>query len=232
LLSSLFERADRLAGHDRLCFLNADILLTDDFLASSTRLAQLRERSLMVGRRCDVDITEPLDFSKPNWCESARSLARERGKLRPPQWIDYFVFPRDLLRAQVPDFAVGRPGYDNWLLWKVRSMGIPVIDASEVLLAIHQNHDHSQQGGETLFWNGAEAQQNYALLGTHFATIDNATHRLTQNGLHRNYYHWVVLARRKAQGIHSAVWFALLDLTRPLRRRLGLRARHSQGPPR
>src|ERR1019366_7468872 len=47
LLSSLFDRAERLARHDRLCFLNADILLTDDFLATSTRLAQIHERSLM-----------------------------------------------------------------------------------------------------------------------------------------------------------------------------------------
>jgi len=232
LLSSLFERADRLAEHDRLCFLNADILLTDDFLAASTGLAQLRERSLMVGRRCDVDIKEFLDFSKPDWRESVRSLARECGKLRPPQWIDYFVFPRDLLRAQVPDFAVGRPGYDNWLLWKVRSMDIPVVDATEVVLAIHQNHDHSQQGGENTFWNGAEAHQNYALLGNHFATLDNATHRLTPNGLRPNHYHWVALAKRKVQGIRSAAWFGLLDWTRPLRRRLGLRERHSPEPPR
>jgi hypothetical protein len=232
LLSSLFERADRLAGHDRLCFLNADILLTEDFLAASARLAQLRERSLMVGRRCDVDIKDPLDFSKPDWRESVRSLARERGRLRPPQWIDYFVFPRDLLRAQVPDFAVGRPGYDNWLLWKVRSIGVPVVDATDVVLAIHQNHDHSHQGGEETFWNGAEAQRNYALLEDHFATIDNATHRLAPTALRPNHYHWVALAKRKSLGIRNAVWFTLLDLTRPLRRRLGLRQRRSLDPPR
>src|SRR5579863_6767156 len=67
LLSSLFDRADRLAGHDRLCFLNADILLTEDFLAAATRLADIRESSLMVGRRCDLDITQSLDFSQPDW---------------------------------------------------------------------------------------------------------------------------------------------------------------------
>jgi hypothetical protein len=211
--------------------LNADILLTDDFLAASARLGQLRERSLMVGRRCDLDIKDPVDFSKPNWRESVRSLARDRGKLRPPQWIDYFVFSRDLLHGQVPDFAVGRPGYDNWLLWKVRSMDVPVVDATKVVLAIHQNHDHSQQGGENTFWNGAEARQNYALLGTHFATIDNATHRLSPNGLRPNYYHWVALTKRKGLGVRNAAWFALLNLTRPLRRRLGLRQRHSPEPP-
>jgi len=233
LLSSLFDRAGRLARHDRLCFLNADILLTDDFLAASTRLAQMRERSLMVGHRCDLDITEPLDFSNPNWREAIRSVARKRGKLRPPQWIDFFVFPRDLLRGQVPPFAVGRPGYDNWLLWKVRSMGVPVVNVTEVVLAIHQNHDYSHhQGGENTFWHGAETQQNYALLGGHFATLDNATHRLTPDGLRPNYYHWVALAKRKTLGIRNAVWFKILDLTRPLRRLLGLRQRHSPEAPR
>jgi hypothetical protein len=233
LLSSLFDRADRLARHGRLCFLNADILLTDDFLAGSTRLAQMHDRSLMVGRRCDVDITEPYDFSKPDWGEHLRSMARVRGRLRPPQWIDFFVFPRCLLSQQVPPFAVGRPGYDNWLLWKVRSMGVPVVDVTDVVLAIHQNHDYSHhQGGESGFWHGAEAQQNYVLLGKgHFATLDNATHRLTPNGLRPNYYHWVAQAKHKVLGARNAAWFGVLGLTRPLRRRLGLRHRDSPEAP-
>jgi hypothetical protein len=231
LLSSLFDRADRLARHDRLCFLNADILLTDDFLAASSKLAQLRKRSLMVGRRCDVDITEPLDFSAPDWPERARAQARERGKMRPAQWIDYFVFPRGLLSGQVPPFAVGRPGYDNWLLWKVRSMGVPVVDATAVVRAIHQNHDYSfHPGGLDGLWKDVEANQNRELRQGHFATIDNATHLLTPNGLHPNYYHWVVLAKRKAAAARSAAWFGLLDVTRPLRRRLGLG--HSPEAPR
>jgi hypothetical protein len=227
LLSSLFDRADRLARHDRLCFINADILLTGDFLAASSRLAKLHERSLMVGRRCDVDIAGPLDFLQPDWADRLRSMARERGKLRPPQWIDFFVFPRGLLARQVPPFAVGRPGYDNWLLWKVRSMGVPVVDATQVVLAIHQNHDYAHHpGGQKGLWQDVEAQQNYALLGKgHFATIDNATHRLTPNGLRPNYYHWVAQAKRKAAAARSAAWFGLLDLTRPLRRLLGLRQR-------
>jgi hypothetical protein len=234
LLSSLFDRADRLARHDRLCFLNADILLTDDFLAAATKLSQLHARSLMVGRRCDLDITQPLDFSAPDWGKRLRSIARESGKLRPPQWIDLFVFPRGMLRDQVPPFANGRPGYDNWLLWKVRSMGVPVVDATRVVLAIHQNHDYSHHpGGQTGLWKDVEARQNYALLGKgHFATIDNATHLLTPNGLRPNYYHWIAQAKRKASDARNAAWFGLLNLTRPLRRRLGQRERHSPEAPR
>ena len=228
LLSSLFDRADRLARHDRLCFLNADILLTDDFLAACSQLSKIYERSLMVGRRCDVDITEPWDFSHPDWGLRLRSLARERGKLRPPQWIDFFVFPRGLLYERIPPFAVGRPGYDNWLLWKVRSMRVPVVDATPVVLAIHQNHDYSHHpGGQQGLWQDVEAKQNYALLDGHFATIDNATHRFAPDGLRPNYYHWVAKAKRKVSGARNAAWFGLLNLTRPLRRWLGLRPRPS-----
>jgi hypothetical protein len=234
LLSSLFDRADRLARHGRLCFLNADILLTEDFLAASRKLNQTRETSLMVGRRCDLDITETVDFSQTGWGERLRSMARAKGKLRPAQWIDYFVFPRGLLLQKVPPFAVGRPGYDNWLLWKVRSMRVPVVDATQVVMAIHQNHDYSHHpGGQSGLWQDVEARQNYALLGKgHFATIDNATHRLTPNGLRYNYYHWVAKTRRGTTSAAYAVWFGLLDVTRPLRRFLGLRPRHSPEAPR
>jgi len=60
-----------------------------------------------------------------------------------------------------------------------------------------------------------------------YATLENATHRLTPSGLRPNYFQWVVLAKRKAKSSAYAGWFGLLDLTRPLRRLLGLRHRHS-----
>jgi hypothetical protein len=230
LLSSLFDRAERLARHDHLCFLNADILLTDDFLPCCIKLNQIREPSLMVGRRCDVDIIQAWDFSQPDWNQRLRSVAHESGKLRPSQWIDYFAFPRGLLRDQVPPFAVGRPGYDNWLLWKVRSMRVPVVDATQVVLAIHQNHDYSHHpGGQSGLWKDVEAQQNQALMGKgHFATIDNATHKLTPKGMQTNYYHYFAQTRRKLVSAGSAAWFGILGLTRPLRSRLGLRQRHTR----
>ena len=233
LLSSLFEHAERLARNDRLCFLNADILLLEDFLAASARLSQTHPRFLMVGRRCDLDITEPWDFAVPNWASRLRAAARENGKLRPPQWIDYFVFPRGLFSGQVPRFAVGRPGYDNWILWKVRSMGVPVVDATEVVLAIHQNHDYSHHpGGQKGLWQDVEARQNAELMDGHFATIDNATHRLTPAGMRPNYYHWVAQARRRSAAARASAWFGFLNLTRPLRRRLGLRRDPSSEAPR
>jgi hypothetical protein len=102
------------------------------------------------------------------------------------------------------------------------------VDASPVVQAVHQNHDYAYHpDGEAGVWQGEEAQQNYALLdgGRCFATIQNATQRLGAQGLHANYYHWVVVGRRRVQAARNALWFGLLNLTRPLRQRLGLRQR-------
>ena len=58
-------------------------------------------------------------------------LAVETDRQRPPQWIDYFVFSRGLrMQARFRQFVVGRPGWDNWLLWYPLSIGVPVVDAS------------------------------------------------------------------------------------------------------
>ena len=225
-LSSLFGRAEALARNEILCFLNCDILLMADFRRAVERVAAAHKRFLMVGRRWDTDIRAPVDFAQPDWQPRLRALALQQGRQRPPQWIDYFVFSRGLYRQQIPPFVIGRPGFDNWLVWKARSLKFGVLDASAVVLAVHQNHDYSHHPqGEKGVWQGEEAQRNYALLGggRYFHTIENATHRLTPGETRRNWRHWYALGRRAAAGAASRVWFALLGITRPVRHRLGLR---------
>jgi hypothetical protein len=232
-LNALFDRAQHLAKHDLLCFLNCDILLMEDFRNAVSAAALAYPRFLMVGRRWDVRIEAPLDFSLADWGQRVRALALETNRQRPPQWIDYFAFSRGLFHGQILPFAVGRPGYDNWLIWKTRSLKVPVIDASEVMVAAHQNHDYSHHlDGEKGFWGGPETKANEKLLGPwwRFNTIEDATHRLTPRGLRRSFRHWPVLCSRAIGVTRSAIWFGLLGLTRPVRHRLGLRqGRNEEG---
>src|SRR5437899_1115103 len=73
----------------------------------------------------------------------SRSRAAQRARQVHPSWgIDYFVFTRGLLDP-VPPFAVGRPSFDNWFIYRARSRRAPVIDATPAVLAVHQNHDYS-----------------------------------------------------------------------------------------
>jgi hypothetical protein len=233
-LSPLFDDAQDIARFGCLCYVNCDIILLSDFRAAVERVLPFNGSFLMAGQRWDTDINAPLDFSAPDWEKIVGHKSLEANHQRPSPLSDYFVFSRGLFYKNTPPFVIGRPGWDNWLVWYARHSGARVVDATEVVHAIHQNHDYSYHPeGEAGVWQGEEAQQNYALLGEgHFATIDNATHRLIPNGLRPNYYHWVSQTKRKVKGVGYAVWFGLLDLTRPLRRLLGLRQRNSPEAPR
>jgi len=225
-LTSIFDQAQDLARYDLLCYVNCDILLLSDYARALSAVAARFPRFLMVGQRWDTDIRQPIPFHLSGWEDRVRQRSAEDNHLRPPNWIDYFTFRRGLFYKNTPPFVIGRPGWDNWLLWKARSSGAAVIDASEAVRAIHQNHDYSYHpDGEAGVWQGEEAQHNYALLenGRFFGTIENATHRLSPSGFRRNYRHWGVLAARAARHLADRVWFAGLNVTRPVRHRIGLR---------
>jgi hypothetical protein len=223
-LADIYDRAQAAARHEVVCHVNCDIILMADFLQGVARVAAGEKRFLMAGRRWDVDLTGAIDFSSADWETIVDRLAVEIDRQRPPQWIDYFAFSRGLYSQQIPDFVVGRPGWDNWLLWYPLSIGVPVVDASRVVRAVHQNHDYAYHPeGEKGVWEGEEAQENYRLMRGKFATLANASHLLTSRRLRRNYGARWILARQYAVGTWYWVWFGLLNLTRPARHRLGVR---------
>jgi len=225
-LADIYDQAQEAARHDVLCYVNCDILLMSDFRRAVDSVSKLCGRFLLAGRRWDVDIREPWDYQAPDWEERLRALARQTNRQRPRHWIDYFVFPRGLYYRRVPEFLIGRPGWDNWLLWYARSSGATLVDASPMVCAVHQDHDYSYHpDGEKGVWEGEEALENYRLLDANrkFLTLSNATHVLRANGLRRNYWHWLVQVGRKAGQWFAPSWFRLLDVSRPLRHRIGLR---------
>lgn len=223
-LADIYEQAQAAARHELVCHINCDIILKADFLGAVKRVAASDKRFLMAGRRWDVDVTAPIDFSEADWEQRIDELAAMEQRQRPPQWIDYFVFSRGLFAGQVPAFVIGRPGWDNWLLWYPLSIGVPVVDASSVVRAVHQNHDYGYHPqGEKGVWEGEEAQENYRLHTGKFATLANATYVMTKRGLRRNYKApWTSARQRTAERLSQA-WFGVLNLTRPARQRLGVR---------
>jgi hypothetical protein len=225
-LASIYDQAQELARHDLLCHLNCDILLLDDFPPAVKRVAGASEPFLLAGRRWDVDIRESVPFENVGWRDQIRKLALKTNRQRPSQWIDYFVFRKGLFHKQIPEFVIGRPGWDNWLLWHALRSGARLIDVSAVVCAVHQNHDYGYHPeGEKGVWEGEEAQENYALLENRrkFRTLDNATHLLTNDGLRRNHRAWYFQAKQDAYDRLSPAWFRFLDVTRTLRHRIGLR---------
>ena len=142
LVSDLFRQAEALGRGASLCYVNADILLFDDFAQAASRVARGADSFLMVGRRTDLDFTDPIDFQRGTWEPEIRNRVQREGKLQIARSIDYFVFSRGLYGG-MPALAIGRFWWDNWLLWRARSLGAKVVDASKAVLVVHQNHDYS-----------------------------------------------------------------------------------------
>ncbi len=101
---------------------------------------------------------------------------------------DYFVYPREV-DFGLPPFAVGRPGWDNWMIGRALQLGFPVIDMTPSTTVVHQNHDYGHvQGRRGLDWEGPEADRNLQLggwLDRYKHSPSNATHVLAPNGLYR-----------------------------------------------
>jgi hypothetical protein len=184
LINSAFSSVARMANNPLLCYVNGDIMFTDELTRA---VSSIRKRKfLMVGKRYNVQISEPWDFSDSQWSGRLLKFTRENGILYRDDAIDYFVFPRDSKLTVLLPFAVGRPRWDNYFLFRCRKLGYPLIDATSVVTAIHQNHDYSHVPQQTGYlWEGPEADANIRLLGDEsraFGLID-ATHKLTESGL-------------------------------------------------
>ena len=224
MLDDLLAKGQRAASHRTVCFVNADIILTQAWMRAVRLAAEWRPQFMMVGRRWDLDVVAPLDFSAPSWANDLIDCARTSGRLATNMYIDYFVFPRGML-VDVPPFVIGRPCYDNWLLWSVRDRGISLIDATNGAPVIHQNHDYSHikpargdLGDLQSYLKGEDTRSNAALAGDwkRFFYTDHATHVVTEAGVRRALSRPYVLARIELLRRH------LVDFTRPLRHRLGV----------
>jgi hypothetical protein len=163
LVNSIFDLARRASTSPFLAYVNADILLLPDIVRATQQVASQAERFLIIGQRWDLDIRQALDFGL-SWDQRLVARTRQEGHLHAPAGSDYFVFPRSIF-VEMPEFAIGRAGWDNWMIFHARSLGLPVVDATPSLMVIHQNHDYNHLPGGEPHYDHAESRQNETLAG-------------------------------------------------------------------
>ena len=184
LVSSVFSIAQDIANHQLMCYVNTDIILMSDFLPAVQRIHKWP--FLMIGHRRDIELNEPVNFDDAQWESWLRARVVEYSKFR-PHGLDYFLFPRGLYEG-IPPFAIGRTGWDNWLVYWARSLKVPVIDATKAITVVHQNHDYSHHPqGKAGVWKGPEKKRNIELMGGSKYSFDvkHATFLLTPKGIRR-----------------------------------------------
>jgi hypothetical protein len=184
VLSDVFTSASKLAQGDYLVYTNADILFCQD-LAELVKAVEAKDFFLS-GCRTNLDVNSPLVFSA-GWQDRFAELVRQEGERAGPDAGDYFVFPRRSRMVELPDFAVGRPGWDNWMFMAAIAKRVPFANVSDHVLAVHQNHGYGHVAAAYgKKWEGPEGDENKRLAGAfRIFTLDDATHRLENGRLRR-----------------------------------------------
>jgi hypothetical protein len=181
LLNDIFVKAEKIASFSKIVYVNADIILMSNFLKAVQQINF--SKFLMVGRRCNLNVREEIDFNNPLWEKELKERVKKEGKLPSPAAIDYFVFPRNILKG-IPPFAIGRTLWDNWLLYKAWISNIPLIDTTQVVTAVHQNHEYPNKKWKSGIWKGPESKINQKLAGgfSHALTLRDVNWILTPSG--------------------------------------------------
>jgi hypothetical protein len=186
LISSMFALARQNSNSDLLCVINTDMILMPDFLEAAQRSHLLRDKFVLLSQRWDLNLTQPIEFTD-GWQDRLRSAIHGRGSLHRPAGSDFFLFPRTCY-ADIPNFAIGRAGWDNWMIYKARKEKWAVIDCTPSVMIIHQNHDYSHLPGGKPHYEHPDTNENIRLAGGEANiryTVLDATHQLVGGKLVR-----------------------------------------------
>ena len=143
VISDAFAKVQARFPNHRLVYVNTDIILFNDFVQASYALefSEFPEfrTSLMVGDRYNWSNPRPITW-RDGWQSDLRSAVMSEGWMDPPVCADYFVFPSGMIK-DMPPFLIGRYAWDTWLVSHTYiERKIPVIDASQAVFVIHQDH--------------------------------------------------------------------------------------------
>lgn len=186
LISSMFQLAREHGRGDLLCIVNADMILMPDFVEAAKQVSKLKDNFVLLSQRWDLDVTQPIEFTT-GWQDKLRNTVHATGQLHRPAGSDFFLFPLSSF-LEVPDFAIGRAGWDNWMICKAHKEKWPVIDCTPSVMIVHQNHGYGHLPGGESHHTLPETDENIRLAGGQAAiryTILDSTHQLVGGKLVR-----------------------------------------------
>ena len=183
LISSMFRLARENSQSDLLCIINADMLLMPDFVEAARKSRMLRDKFVLLSQRWDLDVIQPIEFTD-GWPGRLLSAVHRQGFLHRPAGSDFFLFPLSCY-IDIPDFTIGRAGWDNWMIYQARKEKWTLIDCTPSVMIVHQNHDYSHLPDGKPHYEHPDTTENIRLAGGEANiryTILDATHQLVPGG--------------------------------------------------
>lgn len=162
LISSMISLTREASSSPFLGIINTDIILFPDLLHAIQAAAERFSKFLLVGQRWDMEVKDQI--TSPDQFLDLKKTIPSKAILHPPMGSDYFIFPR-VCYQDIPNFAIGRAGWDNWFIFKSRWENWPVIDCSHDVQVVHQNHDYRHLPGGQPHYRLPETKKNVDLGG-------------------------------------------------------------------
>jgi hypothetical protein len=141
LIGNCLERVRNKSSAKIIAQVNSDIILCNDFVDTIKKIDMLvkDQKYYVIGQRINID--NQLYLTRKSLTEASIKKLKKSGKLHPPSGMDYWVFPRKI-DIKIPAFVAGRPGIDSWLIKYFKQKHIPIIDATNSITALHQEHSY------------------------------------------------------------------------------------------
>ena len=179
-ISDMFSQADKISKFPILVFINSDIILPENFMQVINIVTQSLDKFLLVGHRWDIDIDNIINYDNKVEYNLLWEKIKTKSKQHRCTGIDYFIYKR-YQWINIPNFIIGRDGYDNWIIWKARRKLLPVVDATEILMVAHQNHPYNyskiNEDSEVLLKD--ERKHNKEIYTDKTLNLLDCTHKVT-----------------------------------------------------
>lgn len=203
-LDSIFEDIKTRAKYENLVYVNCDIIFLDNFRDTINLIYKkfANQNILVGGRRIDLDIKCEIDYGDELWQEKIKNRIKNEGKVHGYSGIDYFVFNKSL-PVKLKHFVVGRPGWDNWFIYSAILNKIKVIDCTQNITALHQNHQRAYNGVDN------DSKSNMKLIGSYssLATLFNADYVMKNNQVKKTYLYRKIITKLALNFPSSIIWY-------------------------
>lgn len=164
-LKSVFSTVKKYLKTDYVVFVNCDIIFLDDFSKTLKKIIEkLQSNLFLVGRRTNVNIKDKINFKNIHWWDEVYKL-KEEGCIGNELSLDYFIFHRSFLDIDFPEFSIGGMYWDNWLLSEAFKKNLIIIDVTDSISALHQNHSYRNNISVKDILNSEMAKSNFKLMG-------------------------------------------------------------------
>lgn len=169
-VQSMFNIANREVRTDVVALVDSDIILMNDF-AETVEKYETASNFLLGGYRRAVQVPELLGFA-PGWEQRLKDRVLSGGQVYKKEWgggSDYHVY-RSGLYVDSPDFSLGRGHWDGWVMWHALNEGCELIDCTDEIFAVHQNHPWRS-------WASGGNERNLALAEDKMSWVWNSTRK-------------------------------------------------------